>query len=354
MKKSAFCQSIFLLLIGFWFMQAQAHAAPYYEGKTIEIMGESRVGGGTDTMARIIAAVIPNYIPGKPKMVVRTMPGAAGAIANNIFYAKGQPDGLHLMMNSSSPISLQLKSRDIAKYDLTKYTHIGHVNRGSSLMLVRKEVLNRLYDPKAEPVVCGTKEGEEPWMTMPVWGREYLGWNVRWIPGYSGTSDMELAFRRKEIDMFGTSNSFIIERLQNEGLATAIAMSGVWKNNKFIRRKDFPDVPTFVEVLGTKKPAGISWQAYMAWLGGDLVDKFLVGPRNTPKEYASILIGAFGKMTKDPKFDERVNRLVSNVYEVGVGKETGDLLKEVLAAPPEAIEYGRKLQIKFGLIADKK
>jgi tripartite-type tricarboxylate transporter receptor subunit TctC len=131
-------------------------------------------------------------------------------------------------------------------------------------------------------------------------------------------------------------------------------VNGTWKNNKFIRRKDFPDVPTFVEVLGTKKPTGIPWQAYIAWLGGDLVDKFLVAPRNTPKEYASILIGAFDKMAKDPQFDERVKRMVSNVYEVGVGKETGDLLKEVLGAPLEAVEYGRKLQIKFGLIGDKK
>ncbi len=102
MNKFAFRQSIFLLLIGFWFMPAPAHAAPYYEGKVIEFMGESRVGGGTDTMARIFAAVIPKYIPGNPKIVVRTMPGAAGAIANNIFYATGKPDGLHLMMNSSS------------------------------------------------------------------------------------------------------------------------------------------------------------------------------------------------------------------------------------------------------------
>jgi len=354
MKKIVFCQFAFLLLIGFLFLSAPAQAAPYYEGKTIEILGESRVGGGTDTMARIIGLFLPKYIPGKPAIVVRSQPGAAGAIANNIFYAKGKPDGLHLMMNSSSPISLQLKSRDIAKYDLRKYTHIGHINRGSSLMLVRKEVLNRLYDPKAEPVICGTKEGEEPWMTMPVWGREFLGWNVRWIPGYGGTSEMELAFRRKEIDMFGTSNSFIIERLQNEGLATAITLSGVWKNNKFIRRKDFPTVPTFVEVLGAKKPAGVSWQAYMAWLGSDLVDKFLAAPRNTPKEYASILIGAFGKMAQDPQFDDQVKRMVSTVYEVGVGKETSDLLKEVLAAPPEAIEYGRNLQIKFGLIGEKK
>ncbi len=355
MKKCGGSLLLFLLFMVFWWAPSPGHAAaPFYQGKTIEILGESRVGGGTDTMARIIATFLPKYIPGNPSIVVRAMPGGAGAIANNIFYAKGKPDGLHLMMNSSSPISLQLRSRDIAKYDLTKYSHVGHINRGTNLLLVRKDALKRLTDPKAEPVVCGTKEGEETWMAMGLWGREFLGWNIRWIPGYSGTSDIEMAFQRREIDMFGTTNAFIIKRLQEEGSITPISQGGIYKNGKFIRRKDFPDVPTFVEVLGKKKPTGLPWQAYMAWVGAGDVDKFLVAPRNTPKQYMSILTSALEKVSKDPKFDEMVKRMVSEIYDVGIGEETTNLLKEVLTVPPEALDYGRNLQTKFGLIADKK
>ena len=121
-----------------------------------------------------------------------------------------------------------------------------------------------------------------------------------------------------------------------------------------MRRNDFPNVPTFVEVLGNKKPTGLPWQAYMAWVGGREVDKFLVAPRNTPKQYASILIDAFAKITKDPQFDEKVKRMISDVYEVGIGQETTDILKEVLTAPPAALDYARNLQIKFGIIATKK
>jgi tripartite-type tricarboxylate transporter receptor subunit TctC len=353
MKKLLFSLSVFLL-IGYWLPPIAGYAAPYYEGKTIEIMAESRIGGGTDTMGRILAYFFPRYIPGKPTIVVRNQPGGAGAIANNIFYSQGVPDGLHLMMNASSAISLQLKSRDIVKYDLTKYVHIGNVDRGTNLLIVRKNALKRLTDPKAEPVVCGTKEGEETWMGMALWGREFLGWNIRWIPGYSGTSDIELAFRRGEVDMFGTTNGFIIKRMMDDGLAVPIAQGGIFKNGKYNRRRDFPDVPTFVEVLGPKKPTGLAWQAYVAWVGVSDVDKFLVAPRNTPKQYASILIDAFAKITKDPEFDERVKRMISDVYEVGIGQETTDALKEVLKAPPEALDFGRNLQIKFGIIATKK
>jgi len=356
MKRMGFCLTVFLLTVGCWLalVPGYAVAKPYYEGKTIEIMGESRVGGGTDTVARIIASFLPKYIPGKPGIVVRAQPGAGGSIANNVFYATGKPDGLHLMMNSGSPIALQMRSRDIVKYDLTKYGHIGNINRGSNVILVRKEALKRFYDSKTQPVICGTKEGEEAWMNMLLWGREFLGWNIRWIPGYSGTSDIELAFQRKEVDVFGTTNAYIINRMVNDGTAVAVTQAGIYKNKKYLRRKDFPNVPTFVEVLGDKKPSGLPWQAYLAWSGGKEVDKFLVAPRNTPGQYLTTLITAFRKSTQDPQFGEKIRKMVSEVYEVGVGQETTDLLMAALAAPSEAIDYGRGLQAKFGIIATKK
>ena len=190
-------------------------------------------------------------------------------------------------------------------------------------------------------------------MSMPMWGREFLGWNIRWIPGYTGTSDIELAFQRGEVDMFATSNAFIIKRLLNEGVVNVLAQGGTYKNRKYHRRSDFPDVPTFEEVLGKKKPTGIAWQSYRAWVASVEVDKFLVAPRNTPKKYVTILRTAFEEMSKDPKFDQLVKRMVTEVYDVGVGQDTADTIKEVLSAPPAALDYGRGLQEKFGILAKK-
>ncbi len=34
-----------------------------------------------------------------------------------------------------------------------------------------------------------------------------------------------------------------------------------------------------------------------------------------------------------------------------IGEDTDNLMKQVLAAPPEAVEYAKSLQIKFGIIA---
>ncbi len=325
--------------------------APYYQGKTIEVLVESSAGGGTDTIARITAAYLPKYIPGNPRMLIRNQGGAGGVVANNSFYEKAKPDGFSLLQNSSSPISMQLRGRDIIKFDLTKYRAVAHISRAESIMMVRKGMLPKLSDTSGTPLRVGTKEGEETWMAVMLWGQEYLGWNFRYVLGFAGTSEMELAFRRGELDVFGTANAFIVRRMQQEGMVDTLTTIGSLKGGKFIGRPDFPEVPTFETVLGNKKPTGVAWEAYMSWVGPNNVDKFLVAPPKTPDNVMAILTDSYTKMAKDQQFDEMMKKTVTDVYEIGIGKETEATLKEVLSASPEAQAFTKQLLLKNGLAA---
>lgn len=324
-------------------------AVPYYEGKTVEIIVPSRAGGGDDTITRIIAKVMPRYIPGRPTIVVRNVPGGGSAIANNIFYEKAIRDGRHLLFNSQAPFNLQLSHSDMVKFNLLKYKHIGNINRGGNLLLVRKPTVLRLTDPKAEPVVCGVQEGQESWLAMVLWGGEFLGWNIHCIPGYSGSSDQELAIQRGENDIIGSTNAFMVHRLVKEGIVELICQMGSFKKGKVMRRPDFPDAPTFLEKLGDKKPTGIPWKAYLAWVSGKEVDKFLSAPPGTPDKYVSVLVDAFEKMGKDPEFDTLVKKMVTDVYVVSVGQDTADLVRNALDVPKESLDYIAVLLKKYGL-----
>ncbi len=320
-------------------------SAAYYEGKTIEIIVESAAGGGTDTIARIIATHLPRYLPGNPKIIVRNQPGAQGAVANNAFFARNKTDGLTLMMNSSGPVGLQLMADPVVKFDLTKLRHVGNVGRAESVLMVKKGFKDKLADP-GKALVVGTREGSESWQSMPFWGKEFLGWNVRWIPGFGGTSEMELAVRRGEMDMFGTANAFIVHRMVQENLMDTIATIGLMRQDKFLRRPDFPDVPTFDEFLGSKKPSGIAWQAYLGWVGPGVIDKTLAASQGTPDNIMAILTDSYARMAKDPQFDTTIKKLVSEVYDVTIGKETDALMKEILTVPPEAVKYQQDLKAK--------
>ena len=322
--------------------------SPYYQGKTIEIIVDMAPGGGTDTTARVISAFLPRYLPGNPKIIVRNQPGAGGVVAANSFFEKARPDGLSLLHGSLTPISSQQRKRDIVKYDLLKMRLIGNIAEAGSVLCIRKAAMNRLNDPNAEPLVVATKEGTETWNLMALYGKEFLGWNVRWVPGFGGTGEIVMAFRRGEADMFGDGQN--IKMLAEEGLAEPLAQLGSYKGGKYVARPDFPaTLPIFPELMGSKKPAGLPWEAYTATVAPITVFKFTAAAPGTPDNVVQILRDAYAKLDQDPQASEMLKKSFSEVYTISSGKDTEMLMKQSLEVTPEAVVYVDNLLRKFGI-----
>src|SRR5262249_54415712 len=58
----------------------------FYKGKTITIVTSTGVGGPFDLTARALAKHMPKYLPGRPTMIVRNMPGGGHVLATNYMY----------------------------------------------------------------------------------------------------------------------------------------------------------------------------------------------------------------------------------------------------------------------------
>lgn len=331
-------------------LPSKASEVPYYQGKTITMVVASSAGGGTDTVGRIMAGVLPKYIPGNPKIVVSNEGGGGGTVANNNYYNRAKPDGFTLLQTGSSAISQQAGGNDMVKYDVTKYRALGNVNRSGNIIMIRKGEMPRLTDRNAKPLVVGTQGGTETWQAIPLWGKELLGWNLRWVPGYSGEAEVQLAVLRGEVDIIGTSNTFAIKRMIDDGNTEYLASMGSLKNGHFVRRPDFPDIPTFEEMLGPQKASGIAWQGFQTWIAPGMVDTFLSAPPGTPDNIMAILLDAYTKMSTDPQFDSLIKKSVNPTYQVSIGKDTQGLVNQVLLAPPEVRAYMQDLQRKAGLI----
>ena len=329
-------------------LAAAAPAADYYEGKTITILVSSSPGGGTDTTARLVSRYLPKFIPGNPKTIVRNMPGGGGTVANNYFTRRAKPDGMTMSQDSSSALSTYVRGGKRIKYNPREYNYIGSVMRGGSILMVRKDAQQRLADPKAEPVVVGDSDGIRTWVAMTVWGAKYLGWNNRWIFGYAGTGEMVLALRQGEIEMWGTANAKLIRDLQKDGVVEPLVLL----TDK--RRKDFPDVPTFVEALGDKKPSGVAWQAYRVWTRPSDVDKFLSVPKGTPDNVVKILRDAWGKMVEDPKFQADATKFFGEAWLQRDGPTTAKLVLEATNATQEVKDFLLKIRKEYGLPTGKK
>ena len=123
-----------------------AGAAPYYEGKTIKLVVGYKPGGGYDRMARLVAKYLPNYLPGKPAVIIENMEGAASVIAANYVYNIARPDGLTIgTFNRAIPFA-QLTKLDGVKFDLLKYAWIGSMAIEGTVFAVRSDLPYKTAD----------------------------------------------------------------------------------------------------------------------------------------------------------------------------------------------------------------
>ncbi len=75
------------------FSQA-ARSADFYAGKTVSLYIGNDAGSAYDQYGRLFARNIDRFLPGKPTIVSRNMPGAGGMRAMNYMYQAAARDGL--------------------------------------------------------------------------------------------------------------------------------------------------------------------------------------------------------------------------------------------------------------------
>lgn len=80
----------FVMFVGSSAVQAQE----FFKGKSINIYSDYAAGAANDTVMRLVAHHIRNFIPGSPNFIPRNMPGAAGVLLGNFLYGSAPQDGL--------------------------------------------------------------------------------------------------------------------------------------------------------------------------------------------------------------------------------------------------------------------
>src|ERR1700759_1047437 len=86
-------------------------AEDFYRGKKIDMIIGYSPGGTYDLYARLVARYLGNYIPGKPLIVPRNMPGAGSRAAANWVYNVAPKDGT-VLATADQPLSLQKAALD--------------------------------------------------------------------------------------------------------------------------------------------------------------------------------------------------------------------------------------------------
>src|SRR3954451_4791443 len=155
-----------------------------FAGKKIDMYIGSAPGGGTDLSSRLIGEFFGRYLPGRPIIVYRNIPGAQGIKALNYFATQVKADGLSFAGGSQGHFDQAGRSLKGIDYDPLTFKYIGGINRGGTVFVIRKEAVGRLAEPSARPVIVPAVVGASTGPQMALWGKEYLNWNVKFVVGY--------------------------------------------------------------------------------------------------------------------------------------------------------------------------
>jgi len=102
--------------------------AEFYKGKSVTMLVGAAPGGGYATYANILARHIGRHIPGQPKIIAKSMPGAGSLKALKVLYQRSKKDGTEMAAVFQGALMEPLLGNRGVEFDALKLNYIGELN----------------------------------------------------------------------------------------------------------------------------------------------------------------------------------------------------------------------------------
>jgi tripartite-type tricarboxylate transporter receptor subunit TctC len=318
--------------------------APFYQGKTINILVGTKAGDVYDLYPRLLAEYWTKHIPGNPNIIVQNMPGAASLIAANHAYNVAKPDGLTVAAIYPALYFDQLIKKPEAKYDWAKWQWLGSPVKSNHLLYMRADTpYKSVDDVRKAPTApkCGATGIASTGYYMPKLMEEVLGSKFDIVSGYVSGQDIDLAVERGElqcraftITAYHAREPFISWRKKN--FTNVLIQTGTKRDPRL------KDSPTIYELMDRYK-VGVAGRslAKVILASGDFGRPLVFAP-GVPADRVKVLRDAFEKTVVEGAFLAEAER---RRLEVDPTKwnEMDSLAKDVMATPPDVVARMRKL-----------
>ncbi|MDP4593867.1 MAG: tripartite tricarboxylate transporter substrate-binding protein [Beijerinckiaceae bacterium] len=319
------------LFAGMAVMTGQAVAADFYAGKTITIITSTGAGGSFDAAARSISRFMPNYLPGKPNMIVRNMPGGGHTRATNYMYNQAPKDGTTIATVGYTIPMHQVTSGRGVRYDASKFNWLGTVGISNLAMMVWHTAgVKSIADLKNKEVTTGaTGTGSATYLYANALNR-VLGTKYKIITGYRKSVDIDIAMERGEVAGRGGQGWTSVPADHPDWIKEKkiIVLAQVGRN----RLPELKDVPLLQELTDDKDKKEIL--RFISLPVG--VGRGFLAPPGVPTDRVALLRSAFDKTMKDKGFIEETNKLQLDIRYTP-GEELAKIVDETVNAPKELI-----------------
>jgi tripartite-type tricarboxylate transporter receptor subunit TctC len=320
-------------------MPAAAEDAVSFAGKFITMTVGFEAGSGPDIYGRVLGQNLVHYLPGRPGLIVLNQLGAGGVVATNSWANKADPNGQFAMLGTLSQTDPDALMRTHAKYDPAVFNYIGGLAGPSQGLFINKEAVARLHDKTAKPVIMGTigttlRSGHY----QVLWGVAFLGWNVKWVVGYTRTAELRQALERGEIDMTSFGATADIEYLRGTSRFAVISQSGTVEGGKALPRPALDNAPLVSDLVKGKIKEPLAQKAFEYGQYVSQVGLWLALPPKTPDNIVASYVTAFEATRHDPEYQAELTKIDPDSPPASKA-DLDKLIGELATVSPDTLGY---------------
>jgi tripartite-type tricarboxylate transporter receptor subunit TctC len=265
----------------------------FYKNKNVKVISSSGVGGGYDTYARLLARIMPRYLPGKPNMIVQNMPGAGGVKASNYLFNAAPKDGSVLGGVHRTVPQAKLLGIPGVQFDATKFNWLGSLaNEVSVCTSWHDTPVKTMKDAMEKELIVGGS-GATDTEQFPAVLNNIIGTKFRIVSGYVNGPAIVLAMERREVDgRCGWSWSSIETQFPTWIKEKKINILGQITLEK---HPDLQHVPLVLDFAKTQEDREVLEFLFARQVMG----RPYLAPPGVPEDRVKALRAAFSMMVKD-------------------------------------------------------
>lgn len=309
---------------------ASSDVAQFYAGHVVTVVVGSSVGGGYDLNARLLAQTIGKYIPGNPTVVVENMPGAGGLKAAGYMFSVAPKDGSYIaVLERNLTVEPLFTSQP---YNGVKFTWLGSISHDVSLCIAsRASNVKSFADLQTKRFVAADQAAGSDSQVFASVLKNLFAAKIKTISGYPGTSDMQVAMERGEVDgmcgiSYSTLKTLFSQDLKQKKISI-LAQAGLERD------PNLPDVPSLLELA----KSGMDRAVIKLLVGTQGMARPFMAPPGIPGERKAALREAFDKTMTDPEFTADAAKRDVDVSPM-TGGAVDKILGELYASPPAVIK----------------
>ena len=309
--------------------------ADFYKGKDIRVLIGAGVGGTYGLYAMLAARHMRKHIPGEPTMTLQTMPGAGGITGMNHSYNVAPKDGTLVHLVHAEVLFETLLSPGV-KFNAKDYHFIGRFADADFAGLVSKRSgVKSLDDARKRDVSFGATGRRSVTALGPLMFNRTAGTKFKVIAGYKGTSDIDIAMERGEVDGVALSWASVTsvhgQKYANGDIVPIFAVADG-------RIKAIPNVPAITE-FGRNDNEKTFLGIYTS---SGTIGRALVFPPGVPADRVAALRAAYEKTIKDPEFLAEVkSRKI--LFDPMPGPALQAYVDKYMKTPAPKVEAARKI-----------